>query len=135
MSIPPGTSLAGRTVLVTGGNSGLGLEFAPQVLVLNASRIIITVRSQAKGDTAIATLRADPAVRATNPDAKLEYFVLDLDNYESGLEFVRKVFADVSVLDILICNAGTNFLNYETSKSGHERLMQGISLPVITGAS
>ncbi|CEO60941.1 hypothetical protein PMG11_05389 [Penicillium brasilianum] len=124
MSIAPGTSLTGKTVLITGGNSGLGLEFARQVLGLNASRIIITVRSQAKGDTAIATLRADPAVRATNPDAKLEYFDLNLDDYESGLEFVRKVYAEVSVLDILLCNAGTNFFNYETSKSGHERLMQ-----------
>ena len=86
MPIPPGTSLAGKTVLVTGGNSGLGLEFARQVLTLNASHVVITVRSQAKGEAAIATLLADPEVQATNPDAKVEYFDLDLDDYESGLE-------------------------------------------------
>lgn len=135
MPIPPGTSLAGKTVLVTGGNSGLGLEFARQALTLNASRVIITVRSQAKGEAAIAALRADPEVQATNPDAKVEYFDLDLDDYESGLEFVRKVYAEVPGLDILLCNAGTNFFNYETSKSGHERLMQGINFRVIADRS
>lgn len=125
MPIPPGTSLAGKTVLITGGNSGLGLEFARQSLTLKASRVIITVRSQAKGDAALATLRADPEVRATNPDARLEYFHLDLDDYESGLDFVGKVYTEVPELDILLCNGGTNIFNYETSKSGHERLMQG----------
>ncbi|KAJ5380912.1 Short chain dehydrogenase sor7 [Penicillium cataractarum] len=126
MPIPPGTSLAGKTVLVTGGNSGLGLEFAREVLTLNASHVVITVRSQAKGEAAIATLLADPEAQATNHDAKVEYFDLDLDDYESGLELVRKVYAEVPELDILLCNAGTNFFNYETSKSGHERLMQVI---------
>ncbi|KAJ5906144.1 Short chain dehydrogenase sor7 [Penicillium subrubescens] len=124
MPIPPGTSLAGKTVLITGGNSGLGLEFARQSLTLKASRVIITVRSQAKGDAALAHLRADPEVQVTNPDAKVEYFYLDLDGYESGLDFLRKVYTEVPELDILLCNGGTNIFNYEVSKSGHERLMQ-----------
>ncbi|GLI76124.1 hypothetical protein PoHVEF18_004395 [Penicillium ochrochloron] len=124
MPIPPGTSLAGKTVLITGGNSGLGLEFARQSLTLKASRVIITVRYQAKGDGALAYLRADPEVQATNPDARLEYFHLDLDDYESGLDFVSKVYTEVPELDILLCNGGTNIFKYEVSKSGHERLIQ-----------
>jgi hypothetical protein len=125
MPIPPGTSLEGKTILVTGGNSGLGLEFARQSLTLTASRVIITVFSQAKGDAALATLRADPEIQATNPDARLEYFHLDLGDYGSGREFVQKVYAEVPELDILLCNGGTNIFHYEVSKSGHERLMQG----------
>lgn len=125
MPIPPGTSLAGQTILITGGNSGLGLEFARQSLTLKASRVIITVRSQAKGDAALAALRADPEVQATNPDASLEYFYLDLDSYESGLDLVSRVYTEVPELDTLLCNGGTNIFNYEMSKSGHERLMQG----------
>ncbi|KAF3389420.1 Short chain dehydrogenase yanD [Penicillium rolfsii] len=124
MPIPLGTSLAGKTVLITGGNSGLGLEFARQSLILKASRVIVTVRSQAKGDTALSILRADPEVQATNPDARLEYFYLELDDYQSGLNLVERVFTEVPELDILLCNGGTNTFNYETSKSGHERLMQ-----------
>lgn len=127
-SIPVGTSLAGKTVIVTGGNSGLGWEFARQALVLNASRVIITTRTEAKGCAAIAALRNDPEVKSTNSMAKLEFFDLDLDDYDSGQEFVQKVKDEVPELDILLCNGGVNFFNYQTSKSGHERIMQGTSL-------
>jgi short-subunit dehydrogenase involved in D-alanine esterification of teichoic acids len=61
----------------------------------------------------------------------LEYFLLDLNDYESGLELVQKVYAEVPELDIILCNAGTNFFDYETSKSGHERLMQGTYTPLL----
>lgn len=128
-SIPPtseGTSLAGKTVVVTGGNSGLGLEFARQALILNASRVIITTRSEAKGNAAVTALRADLMVKSTNPTARLEFFDLDLDDYESGLRFTQKVKEEVPELDVLLCNGGMNQFRYETSKSGHERVMQGI---------
>ncbi|KAJ5671283.1 hypothetical protein N7507_000410 [Penicillium longicatenatum] len=118
------TSLDGRTVIVTGGNSGLGWEFARQCLILNATRVIITTRSQDKGIKAIAALRADPAVQRNNPTGHLEFFELDLDDYESGIRFSRRVQEEVPELGILLCNGGTNSFRYEISKSGHERIMQ-----------
>lgn len=130
-SIPVGTSLAGKTVIVTGGNSGIGWEFARQTLVLNASRVIITTRSEAKGRAAIAALRNDPEIQSANATARLEFFDLDLDDYDSGQEFVQRVKNEVPELDILLCNGGVNFFNYQTSKSGHERIMQGTSLQTV----
>lgn len=59
-SIPPppvGTSLAGKTVIVTGGNSGLGHETARQYLTLGASRIIITVRSDERPEVYLCPTR------------------------------------------------------------------------------
>ncbi|KAJ5584326.1 uncharacterized protein N7459_004126 [Penicillium hispanicum] len=126
-AVPPTSdeiNLSGKTVVVTGGNSGLGWEFARQSLILNASRVIITTRSESKGNAALASLRADPEVKSRNPHAQLEFFDLDLDDYESGLHFTRRIKEQVPDLDILLCNGGTNLMHYETSKSGHERVMQ-----------
>lgn len=125
---PPTTSFAHKTVLITGANTGIGYETARQCLILNAERVIIAVRSISKGQEAISALRADPAVKNANPNARLDIFELDLDDYESGLRFAQKVAVEVDVLDVLICNAGVNMLNYTKSKSGHERVMQGRSL-------
>ena len=122
---PPGTSIAGQTAIVTGGNLGLGFETARQYLILNASRVIITVRSESKGREAITALRADPAVKEANPSAKIEAFILDLEDYQSGLRFAQKVKKEVPELHVLLCNAGMNILKYESSKSGHEMVMQG----------
>jgi short-subunit dehydrogenase involved in D-alanine esterification of teichoic acids len=127
-SIPPtpeGTTLAGQTVIISGGNAGLGHETARQYLTLQASRVIITVRSESKGREAISALRADPTVKATNPSAKIEAFLLDLDDYQSALYFCQKVKKEVSELNILLCNAGMNIVKFEASKSGHGMVMQG----------
>lgn len=122
-----GPNLAGKTVIVIGGNSGLGWEFARQILVLNASRVIITTRSEAKAHSAIAALRDDPEVESSNPKAKLDFLILNLDDYSSAHAFVQKVKAEEPELDILLCNGGVNHFDYQTSKSGHERVMQGES--------
>ncbi|KAI0395697.1 putative carbonyl reductase [Xylariaceae sp. FL0594] len=121
---PPGTDLTGKTVIVTGGNAGLGLEAARQFLALKASRVIIAVRSEAKGREAVAELKADPTVQKVNPDAIVEAFPLDLDDFQSGADFVRKVKNEVPQLDILLNNGGTNVLRYSKSASGHEHVMQ-----------
>jgi hypothetical protein len=137
-SIPPtptGTTLAGQTVLITGGNTGLGFETARQYLTLQATRVIITVRSESKGQEAISLLRADPAVQAANPSAKIDFFLLDLDDYQSGLRFCQKVKLEVPELDILLCNAGMNIMRFKAAKSGHEKVMQGKLQPGTTFCS
>lgn len=128
-SIPPtpaATSLEGKTVIVTGANCGIGLETARQFLILKAERVIITARDGRKGDAAIDALRRDPEVLKSNLDAKIDTFHLDLDDYQSGLEFCKRVEREVPYLDVLVCNAGMSIINYELSKAGHERIMQGM---------
>lgn len=123
---PAATSLKGKTVIVTGANSGIGLEAARQFLTLQAERVIITARDGRKGDEAIDALRRDPEVLKSNPDATIDVFQLDLDDYQSGLEFCKRVEREVPYLDVLVCNAGMSSMNYELSKAGHERIMQGM---------
>lgn len=117
---PEGTDLTGKTIIITGGNAGLGYEAARQFLALNASRVILAVRSRTKG------LEAASALKDTYPAATVEVFDLDLDDYQSGLQFAQKVKTEVKELDILLNNGGVNIMSYQKSKSGHERVMQGM---------
>lgn len=123
-----GKTVAGKTVMVVGGKSGLGLEFVRQALMFNASQVIITARIEAKGRAAMNDLCHDPEIRAINPKAKLGFLELDLDDYDSASTFLQAVNEEVPELDVLLCNAGVNLFNYQTSKTGHERVMQGMSM-------
>lgn len=123
---PPGTTLQGRTVLITGGNTGIGLEGARQFLALKASRVIITTRDKTKGENAVAELRREFA-SSSSGNPTIEFFDLDLDDYQSALRFCDKVKKDVPYLDVLVCNGGVSLMEHQKSKSGHERVMQGLS--------
>lgn len=124
---PVWTDLSGKTVIVTGGNAGMGKEAARQYLTLHASRVILAVRSKARGQEAASEIRADPEVKKKNPGGRIEVFELDLDDYQSGLAFSKRVKAEVRELDIMLLNGGVNVMKYQTSKSGHERVVQGES--------
>lgn len=128
---PAGTSLVSKTVLITGGNIGTGSETARQCLTLQASWVIITVRSESKGEQAVSALRADAAINAVNPSATIEAFIIDLDDYGSGLRFVKKVKQEVSELDTVLCNGGINIMDYRVSKSCHEKVAQGKSQTIL----
>ncbi|KAK0650040.1 hypothetical protein B0T16DRAFT_411069 [Cercophora newfieldiana] len=121
---PSGTDARGKTIIITGANSGLGFEAARQFLLLGASRIILACRSLEKGQQAIAALQADPEVKKVKATGLLETFELDLDDYQSGLRFAKRVKAEVQELDILLNNGGIAAMSYQLSKSGHEKLMQ-----------
>ncbi|KAL6891180.1 NAD(P)-binding protein [Trichoderma longibrachiatum] len=121
---PGDANVSGKTIIVTGGNAGLGFDAARQFLTLGASRIILACRSMQKGRDAASALCAHPTVKTTNPDAIIDAFELDLDDYHSGLCFSNRVKAEVTELDILLNNGGQVVMDYEKSKSGHERSMQ-----------
>lgn len=115
---PPSTNLAGKTIIITGANSGLGLEAARQLLQFKASRVILAVRSIAKGEAAAAQ------IRPVNPDAEVKVMKLDLDSYDSVLAFANQVKTKLSDLHALVLNAGMNQYDYQTSPTGHEQILQ-----------
>ena len=85
--------LAGRTILITGGSSGIGLELAKQLL-LRGNTVLITGRDQGKLDAAKASL---PGVHAFNSDASDPSAIASLHD---------RVVAEFPKLDTLINNAG-----------------------------
>ena len=85
--------LAKRTVLITGGSSGIGLELAQQLLERD-NVVIITGRDQDKLD---ATTRALPGVHT---------FRSDVSDPEAIAALHERVIARFPALDTLINNAG-----------------------------
>ena len=114
----------GQTIIITGANSGIGFETARQVLAQGASKVILAVRSLTKGDEAKTQLIRDPQIQEANPHAKILVIQLDLDNYGSVIGFAEDVKKTVNELDTLLLNGGVSIMNYQTSASGHERVMQ-----------
>lgn len=85
--------LTRRTVLITGGTSGIGLELARQLL-LRGNTVLITGRDQGKID---ATLKALPGVHVFRSDAG------DPDSIRT---LHTEVVAAFPALDTLVNNAG-----------------------------
>ncbi|KAF2678492.1 NAD(P)-binding protein [Lentithecium fluviatile CBS 122367] len=115
----PNVSLSDKTAIVTGGNTGLGYEAAVQLLGLGLSRLILAVRSPAKGEAAASQLRQ------LHSKAILEVWKLDMSSYNSVLAFARRVETEPSRIDIVLLNAGlTNFNFTKVESTGHEETIQ-----------
>ena len=97
-------SFAGRTVIVTGANSGLG-EVTARELARVGAKVILAVRNTAKGDAAAAGMSGDVEVRK-----------LDL----SDLASVRAFADGVDRIDVLVNNAGIMAVPYAQTADGFE---------------
>lgn len=96
----PETSFAGQTIVVTGSNTGLGLEAARHFTRLNAEKVILAVRNLEKGEAAKRSIE-----ETTGRKGVPEVWQLDLSSYESVKEFVRKT-DGLKRLDAVVENAG-----------------------------
>ncbi|WNI14851.1 SDR family oxidoreductase [Actinacidiphila sp. ITFR-21] len=88
----------GKTVVVTGANSGTGKEAARRLSAAGA-RVVMAVRTPAKGEQAREELLAE------NPRALLEVRRVDLADLTSVREFAEGILAR-GPLDLLVNNAG-----------------------------
>ncbi|KAF8862675.1 NAD(P)-binding protein [Acephala macrosclerotiorum] len=115
----PGTSLVGKTAIITGSNTGLGYEAALQLLGLKLSHLILAVRSPKKGEAAAAKLTA------LYPKAVIDVWQLDMCSYDSIQAFVNRVGTQLSRIDMVILNAGLMKMNFTLVEStGHEEIFQ-----------
>jgi NAD(P)-dependent dehydrogenase (short-subunit alcohol dehydrogenase family) len=116
--LPPGTDLIGRTVIITGGSGGLGVEASRQFLRLRPAHLIVTVRSECKGDELTAKLRKE------FPEATISVWLLDMESYESIQGFVRNC-ETLARIDIVVLNAGLQKDVFErVEATGHEKTVQ-----------
>jgi NAD(P)-dependent dehydrogenase (short-subunit alcohol dehydrogenase family) len=92
-------SQAGKLIVVTGANSGIGREAALRLGAAGA-HVILAVRTPAKGEQAKAEILAE------HPEADLEVRRVDLADLESVREFADALIADGRPVDTLINNAG-----------------------------
>jgi NAD(P)-dependent dehydrogenase (short-subunit alcohol dehydrogenase family) len=97
-------SFAGRTVIITGANSGLGAVTARE-LARNGAKIIMAVRNTGKGETVAREITGEVEVRA-----------LDLQDLSS----VRQFADGVDTADVLINNAGVMAVPHAETADGFE---------------
>lgn len=102
-----------KTVLITGGNSGIGKATAER-LVAQGCQVFIAARDQAKSAQAVAD------IRHRYPQAEIEALALDLADLEQIRHFAAGFRARVPVLDVLILNAGLFPTSRQLTAQGFE---------------
>lgn len=115
---PNDLNLDGYTGIITGANSGIGLECARVLLDHRLSHIILAVRGMQKGENVATELRkAHLAVR-------IEVWNLDMLSYESIRRFAQKC-ESLERIDFVVLNAGIGQLKFQINEStGHEEVFQ-----------
>ncbi|MGH8492290.1 MAG: SDR family oxidoreductase [Moraxellaceae bacterium] len=88
-----------KTVLITGGNSGIGKATA-QALAAQGFRVFIAARDLEKSERAISE------IAAAIPGAQVAALKLDLSDLDQVLAFAEDFRRRVPVLDVFILNAG-----------------------------
>jgi len=94
--------LIGKTAIVTGSNSGIGIECARQFLDRGLSKLILAVRDETKGEIARQGLASG---RELDEDT-IEVWHLDYSSYDSITTFADRA-RTLENLDIVVLNAGT----------------------------
>jgi NAD(P)-dependent dehydrogenase (short-subunit alcohol dehydrogenase family) len=103
--------LSGRTAVVTGASSGLGLAAARE-LAAHGARVVMAVRDPAKGERARAALPAGADSAVVLP--------LDLLDLTSVPRFAAEVRDRFPALDLLVANAGISSQSLTLSPEGVE---------------
>lgn len=107
----------GKTVIITGGNSGIGKETAKELARRNA-RVILACRNLTK-----ARKVAEEVLRETNKRLVVRH--LDLASFKSVREFAKDINQSEPRLDVLINNAGmTNYKDETVTEDGCEMTFQ-----------
>lgn len=104
---------SGRTIIVTGANTGLGFE-AAKALAGKGARVLLACRNQGKAEAAMA------AIRAETPAADLAFLPLDQGDLASVRAAVEQAKAEPRI-DVLLNNAGVMMCPLSYTADGFEQ--------------
>ena len=109
--------MTGRTVVITGGNAGIGKATAVGLAGLGA-RVLITSRNAERGSAAVDEIRG-----ATGNDA-VESVSLDLASLASVRSCAKELLDRVDTVDVLDLNAGGVLSQRQVTEDGYEAQFQ-----------
>ena len=106
-------SQKGRSVIITGANSGLGYHTS-MALARRGARVIMVCRNLDKGEA------ARQRILDKHPEVETELWELDLSDLESVHTFAERYLATHGGPDLLINNAGLMAIPYLNTRDGFE---------------
>ncbi len=107
-------SVQGKTVVITGASSGIGLETARE-LARQGARLALIVRDRGRGEAAIASIKADV------PAAELELVMADLESLDQIRAAAAEIRSRYPRVDVLVNNAGLIVGSNGKTPDGFER--------------
>lgn len=105
--------MTGRTVIITGGNSGIGTETALS-LARAGARTVITARHGGRGEAAVAD------IKARSGSDEVELAVFDLGDLASVRKGAAELLDRFDRIDVLVNNAGIILSDRRVSVDGFE---------------
>lgn len=105
--------LDGKTVLITGANTGIGLATAKD-LAKRGARVLIACRNKEKGEIALEV------IRDFSGNSNIALYVLDLSSLESVRHCASQINSKEQRLDVLINNAGAMWVSHRRTVDGFE---------------
>ncbi|XP_072024325.1 retinol dehydrogenase 11-like [Amphiura filiformis] len=107
-------TLEGKTVIITGGNTGIGKETAVDI-ARRGARVVLACRSKERTQPAIEE------IKKRSGNEKIFFKKLDLSSFDSVKHFAKEFLQEEPRLDILINNAGLAFGSRgETTSDGFD---------------
>ena len=109
--------LDGKTVIITGGNTGIGKETAID-LASRGAKVIIGCRSKERGEKALIDIKKESGSK------EVYLKLLDLSSFKSVRRFANSILESEGRLDILINNAGVLMPPFRETEDGFESHFQ-----------
>ena len=106
--------MQGKTVVVTGGNSGIGFETAAALASMGA-RVLLTARNADKGRAAVAAI-----TERLHGGAGVQLVVFDLADLASVRQGAAEILEQAPRLDVLVNNAGLVLTERAETVDGYE---------------
>jgi NAD(P)-dependent dehydrogenase (short-subunit alcohol dehydrogenase family) len=108
-------SLAGKVILITGANTGLGKATAIELVKHSPAHIYLTSRNADKGKTALEEVKS-----VASDGTKVSLLNLDLSSFESIKAAAAEFLQREERLDVLLLNAGIMGAPAALTKDGYE---------------
>lgn len=111
------TDLSNQIIIVTGSNTGLGFESTRHLSRLGVGKIIMAVRTPAKGEAA----KKEILKSTGKPDSTIEVWPIDMDNQDSVKAFAERA-SQLPRLDGVLANAGIMTAEFTLSENNEKVL-------------
>jgi NAD(P)-dependent dehydrogenase (short-subunit alcohol dehydrogenase family) len=119
---PSLSTLAGKTVVVTGASDGIG-KAAVRAYVAAGAAVVMIGRNEAKTAAAAETILRDagPTARTEGRGRAITWEIADLSRQQEVHDVADRLLARLPRIDVLANNAGAMFLDREVTPEGFER--------------